>query len=290
MSDEQTQRGGFDMRSLAGERFPPPDWHLEKIQEEMECPEPKDRMMSVVKRMGNQTVPDFSGVDWEAELAAFGDLEYPTYYRQPFHSVPGGYLSEAAAVGDRGAMEAIYEEAHPRRSLGVREELAKLIPEDAGVVVDLGGGTADLGAAVARRLPKAEVLSVDASPFMVVAGRVQNADVPNLRIEQGFAESTGLPDASVDAAIITLVFHECPDKIKRTVLDEVKRILKPGGTLVLTDTPHDDLHDFRGFYEPYREQWLVWDEEATLSEAGFEGLERRDVAPPLWSVVCQKPG
>ena len=54
--------------------------------------------------------------------------------------------------------------------------------------------------------------------------------------------------------------------------------------------PHDDLHGFRGFYEPYREQWLVWDEEATLAEAGFVGFERRDVAPPLWSVVCQKPG
>ena len=289
MSDEQTQRGGFDMRSLAGDRYPPPDWHLEKIQEEMTCPEPKHRMMRVIKRMGEQVVPDFSDIDWDAELAAFGDIDYPTYYRQPFHSVPGGYLSEAAAVGDRGAMEAIYEEAHPRKSLGVRDELAALVPEDARLVVDLGGGTGDLGAAIARRLPDAEVRSIDASPFMVIAGRVQNADVGNLRLDQGFAEATGLEDGSVDAVVITLVFHECPDKIKRTILDEVTRILRPGGTLVLTDTPHDDLHDYRGFYEPYKERWLVWDETVTLGEAGFVGMERRDVAPPLWSVVCTKP-
>ncbi|MEM9175575.1 MAG: class I SAM-dependent methyltransferase [Myxococcota bacterium] len=290
MSDQPTRRGGFDMRSLAGERFPPPEWHLEKIEEEMTCPDPKVRMMSVIKRMGNQVVPDFSGVDWDAELAAFGEIDYPTYYRQPFHSVPGGYLSEAAAVGDRGAMEAIYEEAHPRRSLGVRDELATLVPETAGVVVDLGGGTGDLGAAIARRLPDAQVRSIDASPFMVIAGRVQNAGLANLDLVQGFAERTGLADASVDAVMITLVFHECPDAIKRTILDEVMRILRPGGTLALSDTPHDDLHDFRGFYEPYKEQWLVWDEQAALAEAGFVDVTPRDVAPPLFSVVCRKPG
>lgn len=289
MSDEQARRGGFDMRSLAGERFPAPAWHLEKIEEEMRSPEPKDRMMRVIRRMGEQSVPDFSGIDWDAELAAFGEVGYPAYYRQPFHSVPGGYLSEAAAVGDRGAMEAIYEDAHPRKSLGVRDELAALVPLDARRVVDLGGGTGDLGAAIARRIPAADVRSIDASPFMVIAGRVQNAGVANLRLEQGFAEATGLSDASVDAVVITLVFHECPDAVKRTILAEVARILRPGGTLVLTDTPHDDLHDYRGFYEPYKDQWLVWDEQEALAEAGFVDIERRDVAPPLWSVVCRKP-
>lgn len=293
MSDAQpprsAARGGFDMRSLADDRFPPPDWHFEKIQEEMACPEPKDRMMRVVKRMGEQAVPDFSGIDWDAELARFGDIEYPTYYHQPFHSVPGGYLSEAAAVGDRGAMEAIYEAAHPRKSLGMRDELAALVPEGARFVVDLGGGTGDMGAAVARRLPEARVLTLDASPFMTIAGRVQNAGLPNLALEQGFAEATGLEDASVDVALITLVFHECPNKIKRTILAEVRRILKPGGTLVLSDTPQDDLHDYRGFYEPYKEEWLRYDPTKALEEAGFVGIESHDVAPPLWTRVAKKP-
>ena len=70
---------------------------------------------------------------------------------------------------------------------------------------------------------------------------------------------------------------------------EVARILRPGGTLVLTDTPHDDLHDYRGFYEPYKEQWLVFDPNAFLKDAGFEAIESHDVAPPLWSRVARKP-
>jgi SAM-dependent methyltransferase len=287
-SPGSTARSGFDMRELAGTRWPVPEWHLETIAAEMACDAPKDRMMRVVQRMGDQAAPDFSALDWDAELARFGDLDYPTYYTQPFHSVPGGYLSEAAAVGDRAAMEAIYQDAHPRRSLGIREALAALVPSDAKVVVDLGGGTGDAGAAIARRLPDAQVRVIEASPFMVIVGRLQNGDVANLTIDQGFAEATGLPDASVDAVTITLVFHECPDKVKATILAEARRILRPGGTLVLTDTPQDDLHDFRGFYEPYKDQWAVFDPTACLVDAAFEPGAPARVAPPLWSVVATR--
>jgi SAM-dependent methyltransferase len=293
MAGKQTEQGDsesrFDMRALAGDRYPPPAWHLEKIEQEMSAPD-KTRMMRVVTRMGDQEAPDFSAIDWDRELARFEGIEFPQYYMQPFHSVPGGYLSEAAAVGDRAAMEAIYEQAHPRRSLGVRDALATLVPEEALNIVDLGGGTGDLGAAVARRLPNARVRSIDASPFMIIAGEVQNGGVENLRLEQGFAEQTDLEDASADVVLITLVFHECPNQIKKTILSEVRRVLKPGGHLILSDTPQDDLHDYRGFYEPYKEEWLEYDPVAALEAAGFVDVERQDVAPPLWSVIARNPG
>ena len=281
---------GFDMRKLAGDRWPVPDWHLEKIRDELACDDPRERMLAVMGRMGGQEAPDFSGLDWDAELRVFGEIHYPSYYRQPFHSVPGGYLSEAAAVGDRRAMEAIYQEAHPRRSLGVRDALAALVPEEAESVVDLGSGTGDAPAAVARRLPRAQVVGIEASPFMVVAGRHQNPEPANLELRQGFAESTGLATGSVDVVTITLVFHECPDTIKRTILAECRRILRPGGTLVLSDTPKDDLHGFRGFYEPYKEEWRVFEPVEWVSGAGFESVEEHDVAPPLWSVTARSPG
>jgi SAM-dependent methyltransferase len=195
----------------------------------MACPEPKDRMLRVLSRMGAQAVPPLGEIDWRAELAAFGPLEFPAYYRQPFHSIPGGYLNEAAALGDRAALEAIYEDAHPRRSLGLRDAIAALVPEDARSILDLGAGTGDGGAAIARRLPHAEVTAIEASPFMIVVGRRQNGDVPNLRFEQGFAERTGRPDASVDAVHVTLLLHECPDVVKQAVLAECLRVLRPGG-------------------------------------------------------------
>ena len=278
----------FDMRTLAGNRWPVPKWHFDKIGAEMQQPD-QTRMRGVMARLGAQRAPDLSSIDWDAELAAFGAIEYPTYYTQPFHSVPGGYLSEAAAVGDRVAMEAIYQDAHPHRSLGMREELAGLVPENARVVLDLGSGTGDGAAALARRLPKARVTALDASPFMTIAARHQNAHPADVEFAQGFAERTGREDASVDAITITLVFHECPDAVKDEILAECRRVLRPGGTLVLSDTPQGDLETYRGFYEPYRKQWLHYDPDTSLARAGFVDVEKADVAPPLWSRVAKRP-
>jgi SAM-dependent methyltransferase len=283
----------FDMRELAGKRWAPPQWHLDRIDAEMRGPEPKDRMLSVVRRMSEQTAPDFAGIDWDRELAAFDvrrPEDFPNYYRQPFHSVPGGYLSEAAAVGDRRAMEAIYQDAHPCRSLGVRDVLAAHVPADARTVVDFGAGTGDGAAAIARRLPEARVIAFEASPFMIIAGRVQNAGIPNLRFMQGLAEHSGLAAGSVDAVAITLVLHECPDVVKQEILAEVRRVLRPGGTLVLCDTPQDDLHGYRGFYEPYKEEWSRFDPDALLRAAGFRDVEAPRVPPPLWSRIARNPG
>jgi len=277
------------MDSTTNRRYAVPEWHHEKIQAERDCQEPKDHMLRVVRSMPEQEGPDFSSIDWEAELALFGGIEFPAYYHQPFHSVPGGYLSRTAAAGDRCAMEAIYQDAHPRRSLGLRDELGSLVPADARTVVDLGCGTGDAAAAIARHLPEARVTALDASPFMLIAARHQNAGIANLRFEQGFAEATHFGDASVDAVTITLVFHECPDETKREILAEGLRILRPGGTLVLSDTGQEDLHGYRGFYEPYKEQWLVFDPPAFLRDAGFGESVAKDVAPPLWSFVARKP-
>ena len=277
------------MNPAIAKRYAVPNWHYDKIQEESDCVEPKDRMLQVVRSMADQEAPDFSSIDWDAELSPFGEIDFPAYYRQPFHSVPGGYLSEAAAIGDRCAMEAIYQDDHPRRSLGLRDVLSSLVPARAQVVIDLGCGTGDAAAAIARNQPDAHVTAIDASPFMLVAARHQNAGISNLDFEQGFAEATRFENGIADAVTITLVFHECPDEIKRGILAEASRILRPGGTLVLSDTAQEDLHGYRGFYEPYKEQWLEFDPPAFLRDAGFTDIAAPNMAPPLWTFVAKKP-
>lgn len=92
-------------------------------------------------------------------------------------------------------------------------------------VVDLGCGTGDQATAIARRLPGAEVNAVDASPLVIIGGRHQGAGIPNLKLEQGFAEETGSDDASVDTITITLVFHECPSNHQS--IDHALRYQRP---------------------------------------------------------------
>merc|ERR1719215_761952 len=220
-------------------------------------------------------------IDWDKELAEFRDLEYPSYYLKPFHSSLGGWLSINAAINDRKAMDAIYTDCHPQMCHGVRAELAKFVPTDSRIVVDLGAGGGDGPAAVARELPDARVVAVDASPFMIIVGRRQNRDVPNLEFVHALAEATGLDSGSADCITITLLFHECSDEGKKSIMAEVCRVLKPGGTLIFSDTPQQgDLQTYKGFHEPWQHQWLHFDTDAFLTSAGFVDLRAYDVTAP----------
>eukprot|EP00747_Dinoflagellata_sp_TGD_P060240 gnl/TRDRNA2_/TRDRNA2_151938_c0_seq2.p1 gnl/TRDRNA2_/TRDRNA2_151938_c0~~gnl/TRDRNA2_/TRDRNA2_151938_c0_seq2.p1 ORF type:complete len:272 (-),score=45.43 gnl/TRDRNA2_/TRDRNA2_151938_c0_seq2:620-1321(-) len=164
-----------------------------------------------------------------------------------------------AAMVNRRAMQAIYVEAHPQSCLGIRQELAKHVPEDAKLIIDLGAGDGDGPAAVARARPSARVLAVEASPFMIICGRRQNSDVTNLEFVHALAEDTGLPSGEADAVTITLLFHECSDEAKSAIGHEAMRLLRPDGVLVFADTPPDDLDTYRGFYEPHKEAWMQFD-------------------------------
>lgn len=265
------------------------DKQRKQIQAELNSSAPKDGMMRVITRMQFQEAPDLGEIDWESELATFEPIEYPQYYLQPFHSVLGGWLSEMAAVGNRAAMEAVLENAHPQKSLGVRNEIAKLFPEDARQILDLGAGIGDDAAAIARRLPNTTVTTWEASPFMIIVGRLSHKDIPNLHWKHGLVEKTELPDNSVDGINMTYLLHECPDEIKQKILAECWRILSPGGLIVVTDSLPGDLYSYRGFFEPYKEQWLKIDPDKLLREAGFINLKAYQFAYSTWTRVGTKP-
>ena len=97
---------------------------------------------------------------------------------------------------------------------------------------------------------------------------------------------------------ICLVFHECTSEAQQAIAAEALRLLRPGGRLLLTDTPVDDLHAYRGFYEPHKENWLQFDAPAFLARCGFGDVEflgeiRGDGSGTdnaLWTYRCAKPG
>jgi len=281
-----------DILLNAGMMFPTPKdkrwvdlWESQRatVVKELEQTEAKDqaRTMQVLIKSNREPMPDLgSDIDWDVELAEFKELPYPSYYLQPFHSSIGGWLSVSAAMNNRRAMEAIYTDCHPQKCCGMRAEIAKLTPADARVVVDFGSGDGDGPAEVARHLPAARVIAVEASPFMTIVGRRQNRDVPNLEWRHALAEATGLETGSVDCVTITLVFHECSDEGKRAIISEAHRLLRPGGSLVFSDTPPADLQTYRGFFEPWKDQWLKFDVDSFLASAGFGDLRAYDVTAP----------
>jgi SAM-dependent methyltransferase len=107
-------------------------------------------------------------------------------------------------------------------------------------IVDLGCGPGVSTFELARRLPQANLIGLDIAPRMLreARRRQRTAGVLSTRIAWVRADAAHLPfnEASVDActghSFLYLVAN------RTAVLSEIKRVLKPGGRLVLME-PND---------------------------------------------------
>jgi SAM-dependent methyltransferase len=111
------------------------------------------------------------------------------------------------------------------------------IPADAVLVLDVGAAFGYGTAALAAR-SRHRVIGIERDPAHLAAGR---ARFPWLELLQGSAASLPFPDASVDAVTMLDVLEHVADPAG--VLAEARRVLKPGGVLVVS-VPH------RGLLEP----------------------------------------
>ena len=139
------------------------------------------------------------------------------------------------------------------------------------VVGDLGCGTGQLTETIAPYVRR--VIAVDGSTDMLDAARRRVGDQPNVDIRQGDLEALPLDPGELDCAMLALVLHYAPHPAN--ALDEVARVVKPGGRLLVVDMlPHER--------EEYQQQmghvWLGFAETQMsrfLTGAGFSDIHIR---------------
>ncbi len=117
--------------------------------------------------------------------------------------------------------------------VGNPHERAKLQPGE--TVLDLGSG-AGLDAIIASRFvgPTGRVIGVDLNPSMCLKAQAHAAATgTTMECHEGRMEEIPLPDGTADVVIsngvINLSFR------KRQVVEEIYRVLKPGGRISITD-------------------------------------------------------
>jgi arsenite methyltransferase len=104
------------------------------------------------------------------------------------------------------------------------------------VVLDLGcGAGTDLLIAAQMTGPAGRVIGIDMTASMLDRARASavEMDLGNVELHEALIEALPLDDASVDVVISNGVIDLVPDK--DAVLDEIDRVLRPGGRLQLAD-------------------------------------------------------
>lgn len=151
-------------------------------------------------------------------------------------------------------------------------------------LLDVGCGTGTFDAMLAGSSLPARVTGLDYSPAMcrVADGKARHAGVDH-RLRYVAADSEHLPfaDASFDVVTCSNSFHHYPHQQK--VICDMRRVLKPGGRLMLIDGFRDNIVGWVVFdviitaveKHVFHAPWSTID--GYFREAGFREIRRRKI-------------
>jgi SAM-dependent methyltransferase len=168
----------------------------------------KDEILRMYQEVADHPEGEFHFFHGREAAEAFG------YDAEWLNQAPEGAVASFAGVGN----------PHERSNLQPGE-----------TVLDLGSG-AGLDSIVASRFvgPTGRVIGIDLNPSMCLKAQAHAAATgTTMECHEGRMEDIPLPDASADVVIsngvINLSFR------KRKVVEEMFRVLKPGGRISITD-------------------------------------------------------
>ncbi|MGD9548383.1 MAG: arsenite methyltransferase [Candidatus Krumholzibacteriia bacterium] len=154
--------------------------------------------------------------------------------------VPKGVVARIAGYTDEDF--AVLPAEAVVNSFGCGNPLAFSMVQPGQVVLDLGSGAGiDLLLAAKRVGPTGRAIGVDMTDEMIAKANenVAAAGLANVEVRKGIIEDLPVADASVDWVISNCVINLSPEKAR--VFGEIARVLRPGGTMLVSDIVADAI-------------------------------------------------
>jgi ubiquinone/menaquinone biosynthesis C-methylase UbiE len=161
------------------------------------------------------------------------------------------------------------------------EHLCRQFPNHTGAglnVLEVGAGTGRFATFFRDNYPRANLTVSDLSPFYLEKARENMAYWERMRVPresslghcqfaQCAAELLPFEDESMDIVYNIYMFHEMPEEARNSALQEMARVLKPGGLLVITDSTQlgdrvncdDVMETFEKLNEPHYPSYIRYD-------------------------------
>jgi demethylmenaquinone methyltransferase/2-methoxy-6-polyprenyl-1,4-benzoquinol methylase/phosphoethanolamine N-methyltransferase len=164
------------------------------------------------------------------------------------------------------------------RDKAIREKLIELAaPAPGETVLDVGCGTGTLALALKASVGTGEVHGIDASPEMIDVAKEKAAKAGSaIDFQVALIEALPFPAATFDLVTSSLMLHHLPDDLKRTGLDEIRRVLEPGGRFMAMDFAahsHSPLGHLLSICGHSRGESMVDKLIPMLKDAGFSDVE-----------------
>ena len=168
-------------------------------------------------------------------LAAVAGWEI--YRRRPHERIPSPEGLDDPAVARAYGRISRMPQMRLLRYLAARQAAQRM---SEGIAADLGCGPGLLAIELARQTPGLRVVGVDLSPEMLAQGEEnarESGVEEHVSFRLGDVVNVPVPDGSLDLVVSTLSLHHWSNPT--AVLNEIARILRPGGAFYVLDLRRD---------------------------------------------------
>jgi ubiquinone/menaquinone biosynthesis C-methylase UbiE len=246
------------------------------------------------------------------------EVEYPEYYLKPFHAYAEGNLCWLAAFEAESATYSMALRVWPKDRITAETAQRRLrdsytntlrehrekhnAPADVEPkkILDVGCSVGMSTRYISDAFPSADVIGMDLSPYMLAVASARDAGVAGSERRSwvhGKGEDTKYPDESLDVVSLAFVIHECPEYATLALMKEAMRILKPGGTFIMTDNNPQSpviqnlppaLFTLMKSTEPHSNEYYSIDIQRMLRDVGFDHVHQEQTDPRHRTVCATK--
>ncbi|MFG3532249.1 methyltransferase domain-containing protein [Streptomyces sp. NPDC047917] len=149
-----------------------------------------------------------------------------------------GRVFESAVPDELSYLDRLAATDLARSYKGVMLDALNARPGETALDLGCGPGT-DLGALAKAVTPSGRVIGIDSSQEMVEQACGRTGDLPAVEVRLGDIHTLPLEDGSIDRARTDRVLQHAADPAQ--VLAEARRVLRPGGRLVMGEPDWDSL-------------------------------------------------
>jgi ubiquinone/menaquinone biosynthesis C-methylase UbiE len=142
--------------------------------------------------------------------------------------------------------------------------ISRYLPTDQSCLLELGCGAAFTTRRLAENLPIQRLVAMEVDRIQHEKN-LQIDDLPNVEFVVGGAQAIQLPNDSVDGVIMLKSLHHVPVDRMDDALDEIARVLKPGGLAYLSEPVYAGR---------FNEILKLFNDEKTVRQAAFDAVVR----------------
>lgn len=158
--------------------------------------------------------------------------------------------------------------------------------------LDIGCGTGDVSLAILRQAPAARVTGLDPSGGMLALAKAKATRAGlagRLAFKEGDAVALPFPDSSFDGIACAFCLRNMADR--RTALAEMRRVLRPGGTLAILELTAPRNRLLRGIHLLYTRRVIPLLGRLLSQETAYRYLaDSIDHFPPAAVIVEELAG